>query len=204
MVAAGVLVSLIGLAPSAERGAARAETMPDGSAPRLDLAWYDPEALVPVGFESISREVESIFRDHGPRVVLARGNGFEAPGARPLRVIVVRRGAAAWNLGDDVMGVAPGSSVPRRNIYVIAPVVRQVLGHTPGNAREEDSAESAEMSLALGRVIAHEVVHAVAPDHPHAEDGLMHGRQRRKSLLKKRFRLDPGCVKAFLTALKRM
>jgi hypothetical protein len=174
------------------------------SRPDIELTWYDSDLLVPTGLETISGEVESIFRNHGRQVILRPGGGIEAPSSKPLRVIVVRRPASAWDLGDDVMGVAPGTATPRRNIYLIEPTVREVLGRPREIAAEESEAVEGEVALALARVIAHEVVHAVAPDHPHAETGMMSGRQKRKSLLAKRFRLDPGCAGAFDEALSRL
>lgn len=172
--------------------------------PDLELLWYDPETLVPFGVEAVAREVEAIFATVGRRIVLRAGTGLEPPGRRPLRVILVRRPAAAWDLGEDVMGVAPGSGRPRRNIYVIAPTVRAVIGQDPAAVLEEGSREIAELTLALARVLAHEIVHAVAPRHPHAAEGLMSPQQKRDSLLAGSFVLDELCVKAFLRGLRRL
>lgn len=170
----------------------------------LELVWYDPEGLVPYAVDFVSREVEHIFEAVDRRIVLRRGSGFERPGRKPLRVILVRQAAAAWDLGDDVMGVAPGSSRPRRNIYIIAPTVREVIGQNPAAALEQDTPELAELALALARVLAHEIVHAVAPRHPHAEEGMMSPQQKRDSLLGEQFVLDDFCVKAFLRGLRRL
>ncbi|MDH3402532.1 MAG: hypothetical protein OEP45_02865 [Acidobacteriota bacterium] len=184
------------LAPRGWTGAALAVSLfaaaaPGIAAPDLELAWYDPDAIVDTELEAVAGEVAAIFGDLGKRVALARGSGLEAPGAKLLRVIVVKEPVAAWNLGPDVMGVTPRKG-GGKSVYLIVPALREVLGGAP---------EEGEMALALARVLAHEVVHAVAPEHPHAAHGLMGARYQRRLLVKKRFRVDPACAAAFLDGL---
>lgn len=170
-----------------------------GSAPQLRLLWYDPEGLLPHGFDAVASNFERLFREVGTKINLERATGIEHESDRhAVRVVAVSRVPSAWALGLDVLAVAPNPSVNQKSVYVILPRVRRELRHT---ARTNSSTDlllrRTEMTRALSRLIAHELVHAVAPDHPHATVGLMRARQPRSFLLKQRMRLDPGCVAAF-------
>ena len=51
------------------------------------------------------------------------------------------------------------------------------------------------------RVVAHEVIHAIAPDEPHARNGLMRHAMNRTFLLSDKAPLDGRCARAFLAGL---
>ena len=90
---------------------------------------------------------------------------------------------------------------PNRAIWVFLRSVRWTLGHDPGGRRSASDAESRELALALARVVAHEVVHSIAPDEPHSHRGLMSHSLNRSFLLGKGAPLDPQCAAAFLVRL---
>jgi hypothetical protein len=50
--------------------------------------------------------------------------------------------------------------------------------------------------VAIGHVVTHELVHALAPRHPHATSGLMGSTLNRQSLLAERATLDKGWVRS--------
>jgi hypothetical protein len=54
----------------------------------------------------------------------------------------------------------------------------------------------------LGRVVAHEVVHAIAPTLPHARQGLPKTELTRANLVASRLDLDPDSAAGFLRAVE--
>ncbi len=180
-----------------------AELKVSSSEPDLRLLWYDPEKLLPHGFAAVASNFERLFREVGVTITLEQATGIEHGDERQaVRVIAVSRTPSSWELGPDVLAVAPDPSVHQRSVYVILPRVRRELRHTETSAANIDLLRHrTEMSRALSRLIAHELVHAVAPAHPHAASGLMRDRQPRSFLLKQKMRMDPKCVGAFKAGL---
>src|SRR5260370_17751275 len=90
---------------------------------------------------------------------------------------------------------------PNRAIWVFLRSVRWTLGHDPGGRRSASDAEPRELALALARVVAHEVVHSIAPYEPHSHRGLMSHSLNRSFLLGTRAPIDPQCAPASLVRL---
>ena len=178
---------------------------PDRATERSELLllWYDAEDLLPSGFEAMAKAFERLFRPIGAQVTIERASGVEnADQGDAVRVIAVSRVPASWGLGLDVLAVAPNPSVRQKSVYVILPRVRHELRHLAETAPNVDLLrQRTEMTRALSRLIAHEVVHAVAPAHPHAASGLMRARQPRSFLLRQKMKMDPACVAAFEVGL---
>ena len=99
------------------------------------------------------------------------------------------------------MGLVMREQEPSRAIWVFLRSVRWTLGHDLGRRGRASRADSRELALALARVVAHEVVHAIAPDEPHSHRGLMSHSLNRSFLLGKGAPLDPQCAAAFLVRL---
>jgi hypothetical protein len=89
-----------------------------------------------------------------------------------------------------------------RPVWLFLANIRWTLHQRP-NQRLSPS-EQADLSLAIARVVAHEVVHAVAPREPHTARGLMHGNLDRVFLTGREAIVDPGCAEAFLKGLARL
>jgi hypothetical protein len=79
--------------------------------------------------------------------------------------------------------------------------VKRAVGLDPEPGRDLAPCEHALLSRALGRVVAHEIVHAVAPDHPHDRRGLMKHSLSRGALLGARAPLGQDCARAVLAGL---
>jgi hypothetical protein len=58
-----------------------------------------------------------------------------------------------------------------------------------------------DLARAIGRVLVHEVVHAIAPRLSHADEGLMHEALLSASLLKRRIEIDERTRQAFRNAV---
>lgn len=121
--------------------------------------------------------------------------------SREIQIVLSSSPPSAWGLPDNVMGlVVPTASRPRREIIIFPLWLTQVLG-PPYDERPPGQIEDLRFAHSLARIIAHEVVHAVAPEHPHATSGLMHGQQNRATLLNEGMAIDPVCAEAFRSGL---
>jgi hypothetical protein len=171
--------------------------------PAVIVWWFDVDGLFEDGFSMLSHRTTQIFREIGVEVSVRTGEVLRrTPGEGPRQIagVLMRQPVLAWELKPEVMGtvIRPGPDT----LYVFLPRILETLGLDP-EAREYARHEIEEIAEALGRVIAHETVHAVAAEHPHAEDGLMAGRLNRKLLLRPDFSIDATCARAFRAALDR-
>ena len=62
--------------------------------------------------------------------------------------------------------------------------------------------ERQQIATALGRVVAHEVVHALAPLQPHATQGLLSATLNRSHLVHHRLLLDGDSADGFLRGMR--
>jgi hypothetical protein len=147
----------------------------DGAAPALRVAWIEHAPLDHVSFVLMEHEAGAILGQLG------------------VRLLVERRDAAAAGKGD-VHAVFLDSFAPRKpavvgatlipwrarhaaRVYVFAPAVHKLFGNDcdpPLSLRRRGTA--------LGRILAHEIVHAMAPELGHADAGLMYPRLEADSL----------------------
>ena len=177
---------------------------PVAGAPTLSLIWFDPQASLPDGAEATWREVASIFDGIGVDVRWNRGGLGTVYGAsaRPeIPVILLPDDPSRARADQHVMGLVMRQQEPSRAIWVFLRSVRWTLGHPLWRRKPSNEAESRDLALALARVVAHEVVHSIAPDEPHSHGGLMRHSLNRSFLLGKGAPLDPQCAAAFLVRL---
>jgi len=177
---------------------------PVAGAPTLSLVWFDPQASLPEGSEATWREVASIFHGIGVDVRWTRGGLGTVYGASALPeipVILLPADPSRARADEHVMGLVMRQQEPSRAIWVFLRSVRWTLGHPLWRRKPSNEAESRDLALALARVVAHEVVHSIAPDEPHSHGGLMRHSLNRRFLLGKGAPLDPQCAAAFLVRL---
>jgi len=127
------------------------------------------------------------------------GKADTVSGPEELRVVAIEqrgRGAGAGRiLGATSNG--PGS----RTIWVNYPNVAWAAGTTVDALSSAGFHERRRAAIALGRVVAHEIVHALVPDLPHADVGVMS--ERLKDSLDRPLGLDPLTTEALLAANRR-
>jgi hypothetical protein len=150
-----------------------------GPAPRLlRLVWIDPvraaDGLGPWARGEASRLLSVM----GLASAWREAAAGDAVDDDELRVIVLGR-VARSDAGVLVLGATPPGASGSRFVWVHADSVRTMLGGRPGWIA--DFAGRRRLGLALGRVVAHELVHALAPAVPHG-GGLMAGRLGRREL----------------------
>jgi hypothetical protein len=137
---------------------------------RVRAVAIETSRLPPASFELMVRELDALLSGAGVEIAWRRApaSGETAPGE--LRAVFLgspARGAYA----DRPILAASGPAQVSPTIWVFLPTVRQALGRRAGRAPEAIEDER-ELGLALGRVLAHELVHVLAPAVAHGE-GLM-------------------------------
>ena len=144
---------------------------PLAALPVLRLVWVDPTGIG-VGAEAAARdEARSLLQKMGATVSWRRGDAGELARPGEVRVILLDRTAA--KLGKPVLGATPPRFEIAPFVWVHVRSVRAVIGlDARGPAFTMVAVASRDLSLALGRVVAHELVHALAPSVPHGT-GLM-------------------------------
>jgi hypothetical protein len=163
--------------------------------PTVTVAWVDAQsALSDEATDAMAEEVEAQFREIGiwaRTIRVTAGAPIEADGNAVVPVVARRRQPPA--LGQDrVMGLVLRDHAAPSPVWVFMDNVRATLGR-PRRANE--------LGQAVGRVVVHEVIHALAPSHPHAAGGLMAPSLDRSGLLGPRLRPERECTRAVLAGI---
>lgn len=171
--------------------------------PPVTLVWFDVQDQLPGGFETMAEEVRSIFAEIGVVVALRMagpGDTFGADSSREIAVIALAEDPSPKRRRQSILGLVVRDQQPTRAIWTFLATLKRTLGFD----RASDALSPTESELlarAAGRVVAHEVVHAVAPDHPHDGAGLMKHALSRRLLLGPRQPFGPDCARSVLAAL---
>ncbi len=193
-------VAELGDAPFVVAPPARPELAPEPRALAVRLVWTDP-ASAALGTEAVVRpEVSRLLRGMGLAASWRRAEPHETVRPGELRVIFLDR-ASARAQGAPVLGATPLSFAGDRFVWVHVPSVRAAAGigsARPGSWLGIHSARG--LGIALARVVAHEVVHALAPALPHS-GGLMAARLDERMLTAANIRVDPAVGLALRQAL---
>lgn len=169
--------------------------------PVLRLSWTDPSRAV-VGLEVFVRgEATSLIEAMGVRVRWRRAASDELARADEVRVIFLDR-PAIRDGGVLVLGATPPRFAVGPHVWIHVPAVRAMLGVPAGRTLSVVGApERRALGIALGRVVAHEVVHAVAPGVPHGR-GLMSAALVTRALTAASMAADPDVGGAVQAALR--
>jgi hypothetical protein len=151
------------------------------SLPALHLVWIDPTGVA-TGVDALARsEAGRLLRAMGVRVSWRRGECHQEARAGEVRVVLLDRGAARDRF-TPVLGATPPRFEGAPLVWVLVPGVRAVIGLSPHeSAASMRPSDVRDLAFALGRVVAHETVHAVAPWVRHGA-GLMSARLTRRQL----------------------
>jgi hypothetical protein len=162
--------------------------------------WLDP-ARVALGVDAMARtEARSLLRKMGLSLSWRIGKAQEAARPGEVRVILLDRGVdRAPNV--HVLGATPPRFDVAPFLWVHVPSVRAAAGVRPAAPALADPASSRSLGLALGRVVAHELVHALAPSVPHGS-GLMSARLTCRQLTGATLAVDPEVGLAVRAALR--
>jgi hypothetical protein len=192
-----VLAATLLAAPAA--GADRLVTVPDPAlrpAPTVRLVWWDPERILSQGFDEVASEVQAVFRPIGIEIVSRPADGSPAVGE--LNVILLSRDPARAHDQRRTMGRV--NRERHTALWIFTAMVRETLGLARPVGRDNKMwEERRDYPRALGRVVAHELVHALVPEEPHATGGLMQASLSRDFLTASRAPID----RRFASALAR-
>ena len=175
--------------------AARAESA------ALSLVWCDPTDVAS-GTESLARaEAQALLGRMGAQVTWRRGGAGELRRGDEVWVVLLGEGPASGSY-PHVLGATPRRRQAHPLVWVRVPHVRSAVGISPTRPLLGlPLADRRLFAVALGRVIAHEVVHAVVPSLPHGP-GLMADVLGRRELTAATIALDPDAVLALRAALR--
>jgi hypothetical protein len=186
--------SLPGVAP---RATAEAPLVAGGLS--LHLVWLDPAGAAGSSVSAACDEAERVFKALGLVATWRRASVEEPPRDDEIRVILLDR--ATLNARHaSVLGSTPEHFDGPPHVWIHVPGVRQVLGIADVRRGALDRHDSYALGVALGRVIAHEVVHALAPALPHGE-GLMRSSLSRRDLCASSAPVTPRLAAAVSRAL---
>jgi hypothetical protein len=118
-----------------------------------------------------------------------------------LTVVLLPGRTPGTPLDHRVMGATSRSPESVRAIWVYAAGVAASLGLDPRRGHHWALNQRREFATALGRVVTHELVHALAPRRPHVKGGLMAASMGRALLLASELAIDAGTSEALRAAL---
>jgi len=172
----------------------------DGAGPVLRLVWFDPSEIAS-GSESVARaETATLLARMGATVQWRRGTSGEVDRNDGVWVILVGEGPP--DSGEAVLGATRKGHSAAPVVWVRVPNVQAAIGISRGwsllGLRPD---EQRRLAVALGRVIAHEVVHAVVPSVPHGT-GLMSGGLSRRQLTAASISVELDVALALQAALR--
>src|SRR5207247_2020923 len=168
--------------------------------PRLRLVWIDVLDRAPYAFQNAARETSAILADAGVQASWTLGDASTVTSGEELKIVLLAGAANGARLPEHVMGGTHRGGQSHAT-WVYLSNVLWALGLEDHGARRLSVQEEEQVARALGRVVAHEIVHAVAPDLPHTAHGLMAGKLGRADLLQGSAALAPAEQRAFRAAL---
>ena len=171
-------------------------------APALTLVWHDSAQLFPAaGLAKLAEETESLFREHGMSVrfhaAAENENLKRIPEPRVNAVLL--EDDERFGVPPNAMAAAFGERGGKYGIFVFYARVRRTLGYRQS---ESSPRHIFELARALARIVAHEVVHTLAPERGHAESGLMTKKLTRDLLLADRIELDGPSLDLAVAAMR--
>ena len=171
------------------------------SAPRLRLVWIDVLGSAPYAFQNASRETSAILAEAGVQAAWTLGEASTVTTEDELKIVLMPGATNGARLPEHVMGgTRRGGRSHTTWIYLSN--VLWALGLQENHARRLSVQEEEQVARALGRVAAHEIVHAVAPGLRHSAHGLMAEKLGRAYLVRDTVTLAPAERSALRAAVQ--
>lgn len=174
-----------------------------GATPRLILSWNDAYHLLGCSDTPTMGNVTQTLEHTGVTVTWTRD---AAPASDPgsavwVGVTIMPFDSSRWSLPKYAMGVVIGHRAPREHVFVFLPSVLRTLDYQQRADCLRPPKQRANLAKALGRVIVHELVHAIVPGRPHDISGLFSSRLTRASLRRRRLTMNVETASVFLDHL---
>lgn len=136
------------------------------------LHWVDVTSLAPFAYRVVAGEARRLLAENGICAAVARASAASVRGKGEIGVILLRTMGGSGE-GRRVLGATRTRDVGNAAVWVYFDEVAGALG-LAGRPKETWTAlERMQVGRALGRVVAHEIVHVLLPDRPHDHAGLM-------------------------------
>lgn len=185
-------------APLLTANAEAGPPLDDGAgANEIRVAWIDVMGAVPFGFEGSVNEVSRILKAVGLASRFRKADPGSVSGPDEIRIILLVRSPRTVTPGRLVMGAVRGGraheEAPAVWVYV-EPVVHAIELRSVADDPEA-------VTRAIGRVIAHEVIHLLVPRLGHSKRGLMAGVLTPRDLLGTKVDIAPSFRSALRVAL---
>jgi hypothetical protein len=134
----------------------------------LTLAYFNCAELPPEIAQPMDREVGSILRQLGIEVrAFWNPEGQPEDGVIHLKALLLPSDGSSMGQRDTVMGAVRGRNFPGTAVYVFYPNILAALNNPKYRPPSPE-----QVGRAVGRVVAHEVIHALGGD-AHTLLGLM-------------------------------
>jgi len=175
---------------------------PETGAGGVTVVWCDVESRLPAGFEEMSTLVSELFLGVGISVRFHEGCASAAtvtPGGIEIPITLLARDRGPRSGRHNTLGATWRGSAPRP-VWVYVDAIWWTLGR--GRLpRRLDADDGRWLALPLARVVAHELIHALAPDQDHEPRGLMKETFGRADLLEPLTRVDAPHLALLLDGL---
>jgi hypothetical protein len=167
----------------------------------LRLVWFDPTDIAS-GTEPMARaEAAAVLTRMGATVSWRRSSSPEVIANGEVWVTLLDAGPQTDSASRVLGATRQGASVASV-VWIRVPNVRAALGISRNRSVEAlTPIERYRLAVALGRVVAHEVVHARVPSVPHGT-GLMSGTITRRQLTAPSISFEPEVAFALQAALR--
>jgi hypothetical protein len=192
------VVSAFAFAASVEQASALGAEPPHDA---LAVALVDFGDLPPAAVWVLQSEARAILASPGGDLEWRRRSPKEELDAGEVPVLLLDGAHPIPRRRGAVLGGVEPQAV-RRAVWVYVPAVGRAAGLTQPPAGADFGAQRA-LGLALGRVVAHELVHVLAPEMGHTTAGLMAPVYDRNALTGRRPRIDPAAAAAYRAGLRR-
>jgi hypothetical protein len=143
--------------------------------PNVRVAWYDVEGFLHADFDLVAAQVTAFFRKAGVTLVWRRGEirvSTQDVAVDELPVIILGADTSASRGARPVFGTTMMSRSGSRTVTVFLDPIHETLG-LHALRQTLSPMELHQRAQAVARVIAHELVHALAPGQAHCAHGLM-------------------------------
>jgi hypothetical protein len=163
----------------------------------LEIAIFDGVSLSESALGTIRDELEQTFRSIGVHVSWVDREA--SPRARvqslEFRVHIMPIQPTTWGFRPRAMG-AVLSLPPPHSVYVFFPTIVRTVNKLDDSHYGRLGSDSRLVARGIARVIAHEMLHVLAPGLPHAREGIMKRAFDRNDLLLRRPFVDPAFAAA--------
>jgi hypothetical protein len=169
----------------------------------LSIVYVDVEDAAPFAQAGLARETSRVLSGLGIEVHWRQGGLGVVARPGELTVVLLGHVSTRSAIRPDVLGATIVKQDGARAVWVYLPHVAAILGLDAERVGSWTGAEVSQLATALGRVAAHELLHALAPALRHASGGLMAERLGRAALLGPNTEVSPEFQRALRPALLR-